>query len=200
MRIRLKPEERKEQLLKIAKQEIEDKGFQRLTVPGIVKSAGISQGSFYRYFQNIDDVFIALFHQILIPPFMAACNGLDFHLVKDAEDLETALFKWYISLADLISLHNRLIREALCVVPYSRGHAAEEVNQFLQTMRSWAEKMYGSVSGVPPFRQLDVPVISNAVVGMVIGAAIQATHQDFEPEAWAREMSKFETGGLLLWP
>jgi AcrR family transcriptional regulator len=58
-RQRLEPKERRAQIMEAARKQIESRGFQNLTVPGIVHSAGVAQGSFYRYFRNVDDVFIA---------------------------------------------------------------------------------------------------------------------------------------------
>jgi AcrR family transcriptional regulator len=92
-RQRLDPKERRAQIMEATRKQIESRGFQNLTVPGIVHSAGVAQGSFYRYFRNVDDVFIALFKETLVPPILEALEKLDLRAVKTAEDLEVNLYK-----------------------------------------------------------------------------------------------------------
>jgi AcrR family transcriptional regulator len=199
-RRRLNPKERRAQILEAARKQIESRGFQNLTVPGIVHSAGVAQGSFYRYFRNVDDVFIALFEKILVPPILEALGKLDLLTVKTAEDLEAALYKWYMALGELIFQHSILIREALAVVPYSGGDAAREVTKFLENIRKWGEKLMEQVNGSPPFRKVNSRVISQAVLGMVISATMQAAAEGLNVEMWAKEMARLEGGGLLSSP
>jgi AcrR family transcriptional regulator len=199
-RLRLDPKERRTQLLRAARKQIESRGFQNLTVPGIVQSAGVAQGSFYRYFRNVDDVFIALFKETLVPPILEAFENLDLRTVKTAEDLEVTLYKWYKALGVLISRHNTLIREALAVVPYSGGEAAREVTKFLESVREWAEELMEKVNGSPPFRKVNSRIISHAVFGMVISATVQAAAEGLDIESWAKEMARLEGGGLLSSP
>jgi hypothetical protein len=41
----------------------------------------------------VDDVFIALFKETLVPPILEALEKLDLRAVKTAEDLEVNLYK-----------------------------------------------------------------------------------------------------------
>jgi AcrR family transcriptional regulator len=199
-RQRMDPKERRAQIMEAARKQIESRGFQNLTVPGIVHSAGVSQGSFYRYFRNVDDVFIALFKETLVPPILEAVENLDLQTVETAQDLEVNLYKWYRALAELISQHSILIREALAVVPYSGGDAAREVTKFLENIRKWGEELLEQVNGSPPFRKVNSRVISHAVLGMVISATVQAAAEGFDVALWAKEMARLEGGGLLSSP
>jgi AcrR family transcriptional regulator len=199
-RRRLDPKERRAQILEAARKQIESQGFQNLTVPGIVHSAGVAQGSFYRYFRNVDDVFIALFEKTLVPPILEALGKLDLQTVKTAEDLEATLYKWYMALGQLISQHSILIREALVVVPYSGGGAARKETKFLENIRNWGEELMEQVNGSPPFRKVNSRIISHAVLGMVISATIQAAAEGLNVEMWAKEMARLEGGGLLSSP
>jgi AcrR family transcriptional regulator len=199
-RQRLDPKERRAQIMEAARKQIESRGFQNLTVPGIVHSAGVAQGSFYRYFRNVDDVFIALFKETIVPPIFEAFEKLDFQPVKTAKDLEAMLFKWYRALAEIISQHSILIREALTVVPYSGGDAAREVTKFLENLRKLGEELMEQVNGSPPFRKVNSRIISHAVLGMVIGATLQAAAEGLDIELWAKEMARLEGGGLLSRP
>jgi AcrR family transcriptional regulator len=199
-RRRLNPKERRAQILEAAREQIESRGFQNLTVPGIVHSAGVAQGSFYRYFRNVDDVFIALFEKTIVPPILEALGKLDLQTAKTAEDLEATLYKWYMALGELISQHSILTREALAVVPYSGGDAAREVTKFLENIRQWGEELMEQVNGCPPFRKVNSRIISHAVLGMVISATIQAAAEGLNVKMWAKEMARLEGGGLLSSP
>jgi AcrR family transcriptional regulator len=199
-RQRLDPKERRAQILEAARKQIESRGFLNLTVPGIVQSAGVAQGSFYRYFRNVDDVFISIFKETLVPPILEAVVKLDLRAVKTAEDLEATLYKWYRALGELISRHSTLIREALAVIPYSGGDAAREVTKFLESLREWGEELIEQVNGSPPFRKVNSRVISHAVLGMIISATVQAAAEGLDVESWAKEMARLEGGGLLSSP
>lgn len=199
-RQRLDPKERRAQILKAAIKRLESTGYLNLTVPGIVKIAGVAQGSFYRYFRNVDDIFISIFNEILVPPIIEAAGKLDLQALKTAEDLEVALFNWYRALGGLISRRSILIREALSVVPYSGGDAAREVTRFLESLREWGEEQMEKVNGSPPFRKVNSRLISHAVVGMVISASVLAAAEGLDVDSWAREMARLEGGGLLSSP
>ena len=145
-RKRLPPEIRKTQILEAAKQQLELNGYQRLTVPGIVRSAGISQGSFYRYFANVDDVVIALLENEVFPALQAASELLDFGRIKNAYDLENTLYNWFETLGRQIAQNSILIREALTAIPGSRGAAAVKINRFIDEMRELAGQIMWKMS------------------------------------------------------
>lgn len=196
-RTRLHPATRKNQILKATKDLIELKGYQKLTVPEIVKSAGISQGSFYRFFKNIDDAVIALIKGEIFPAVQQATAHLDFRPVKSSLDLEIVLFDWFRNLGQQIAQNSILIREVLTVIPYSGGEAAAEINRFIENVRGLGEQILEAVSGAEPFRKVNSKIISHAVVGMVIGASIQAATEGLDVITWAQEIAKFEAGGLV---
>ena len=54
------PKEKKIRILKSAKKEFSRVPLDKAVIANIVKSAGIPRGSFYQYFENIDDLFIYL--------------------------------------------------------------------------------------------------------------------------------------------
>jgi len=196
-RIRLHPAVRKTQILEAAKEQLKSNGYQQLTVPGSVRSAGISQGSFYRYFSNVDDVVIALLKDEVFPALQSASELLDFGAIKNTDDLENTLYRWFEALGKQIAQNSILIREALTVIPGSNGAAAVEINRFIDDLRELAGQIMEPYNGVPPFRKMNVRIISHAVVGMIIGASIQAASEGLDVKSWAREMARFESGGLL---
>lgn len=197
-RTRLRPEIRKAQILESAKKQLELNGYQKLTVPGIVKSAGISQGSFYRYFKNVDDIVITLIKNEVFPAMLAASDHLDFGPIKNALELENVLYNWFETLGQQIARNSILIREMLTVILHSKGAAAAEINRFIDGIRKLCVQVMEQSNGIPPFRKLNAKIISYAVVGMVIGASIQAAKEGLDVKSWAREIARLECSGLLV--
>jgi len=60
-----KGEQRKEQLLESAKKIFAQKGYYETYVEEIIRDAAIGKGTFYRYFKNKEEIFVALLHRFL---------------------------------------------------------------------------------------------------------------------------------------
>jgi AcrR family transcriptional regulator len=61
-RARLRPEQRREQLLDVAGEMLLSSGFESLTMEGVAQRAGVSKGLGYAYFENAEALALAL-HQ-----------------------------------------------------------------------------------------------------------------------------------------
>lgn len=68
-RIRLSPEVRKQKILEAALLEFSDHGFGAATVERIAGNAGLSKAGLYAHFKSKDEIFEALLHEMLRPPF-----------------------------------------------------------------------------------------------------------------------------------
>jgi AcrR family transcriptional regulator len=198
-RVRLHPARRREQLLEAVEAVVSESGYQGATVPRIVARAGVAQGSFYRYFRDIDDAMLELMQRALAPVARAAA-GLDFSRVQNATDLRGELLRFYRVLARELVAHPALIREALMVAPAARGNLGTAMSAFLGSMRETALQLIEMHAGRSPFRAIADPgAAAGAVVGMILGAAQQAVGrgEGFDTERWANEMARFEAGALL---
>ncbi|PKL37235.1 MAG: hypothetical protein CVV44_16510 [Spirochaetae bacterium HGW-Spirochaetae-1] len=60
-----KGEQRKEELLESAKKIFAQKGYYETYVEEIIRDAAIGKGTFYRYFKNKEEIFVALLHRFL---------------------------------------------------------------------------------------------------------------------------------------
>jgi AcrR family transcriptional regulator len=167
-------------------------------VPLVVAEAGVAQGSFYRYFRDVDDAFAELSRRVL-KPIAEAAAALDFTNARTAGDVERHLRGYYEALAGQLADHPGIIREALLVAPSSAGRAGRELSAFLRQMRARLETLITRYSGRGPFRVGDPNIAPAAVFGMVLGAAQAATERgaSIDPEHWAREMARLETGALV---
>lgn len=195
---RLPPEQRREELLEAVELVIARDGYAEATVPRVVAEAGVAQGTFYRYFRDVDDAFAELARRVLEPIALAA-SALELAGTRTAADVERRLRGYYEVLARQLALHPGVIREALLVAPSSTGQAGRELSVFLDRMRAYLEKLIAEHAGRGPFRPGDPKIVAAAVFGMVLGAAQAATEPDasLDPEHWAREMARLETGALV---
>jgi AcrR family transcriptional regulator len=198
-RARLLPEQRRENLLRAVEDVVTERGYQGATVPRVVARAGIAQGSFYRYFRDVDAAVLALM-QRAVAPVIEAATALDFARVRTATDLEWELLRFYRTLARVLVAHPAVVREALLVAPTARGELAGAMSGLLRSLREVARRLITTHAGRPPFRAIGDPeAAAAAIVGMILGAAQEAfaTDQGFDAERWANEMARFEAGALL---
>ena len=195
---RLSPEERREELLEALEVVITRHGYAGATVPLVVAEAGVAQGSFYRYFRDVDDAFAELSRRVL-KPIAEAASALELADARTAADVERHLRGYYEVLAEQLADHPGVIREALLVAPSSAGQVGRELSTFLQQMRAHLETLIAEYSGRGPFRTGDPRIVPAAVFGMVLGAAQTTTEPgaSIDPKHWAREMARLETGALV---
>lgn len=198
---RLAPEQRREELLEALEAVIARHGYAGTTVPLVVAEARVAQGSFYRYFRDIDDAFAELARRVL-EPVSAAAAGLQIARVRTAADLERELRAYYEVLGEQLARHPAALHEALLVAPGSLGRAGRELSAFLKEMRAYVERLIAKYAGRAPFRASDPRIAAPAVFGMVLGAAQAATEPgaSVDPVHWAREMARLETGALARRP
>jgi AcrR family transcriptional regulator len=197
-RRRLAPDDRRAELSAAVRAVLTDCGYHGVTVPRIVAKAGVSQGTFYRYFDNLDHALRDVVAEALAPIAQLAYDAQVVEIETGA-DLEAVLLRYYRALAIELAANPRFVREVMVVIPSVEGSAGETARSFLRTMRQHARMLLASVNGRPPFRALDPQVAGSAIVGMVVGAAqeIAELGSAFAPEAWAMEMAKLEAGALL---
>jgi AcrR family transcriptional regulator len=173
-------------------------GFLAATVPRVVAEAGAAQGSFYRYFDNVDAAFLALSERVLGPIAQAAAE-MSFDGTVDPDEVEAELRRYYRVLAEQLARYPELCRAALLLAPGLRGPVGEAMTAFFAMMRARAKDLLTPYLNTAPPHGADPDIIASALVGMVIGASEEALRlgSRFDPEHWAEEMARFETGALL---
>lgn len=197
-RRRLPPEQRRRELLDAVAAELAATDFHALSVPAVVRRAGVSQGLFYRYFDDLDAAFVALLEDRVVPALLAATarTRLD---RSDAAGIEDDLAGWFESLAVLVEEQGPLLRAALLAAPTGSGVAARYCRDLIERLRRWGEGLLEAVNGEPPFRSVDAYHVSHMVVGMTVHCALLGL-EGADARSWAREMAGFEAWGLLGGP
>lgn len=196
-RRRLSPEERRAELLEALDRVVHRHGSLGATVPRVVAEAGVAQGSFYRYFPDIDTALSELAEQLLAPVAQAALD-LDVSRVSSLTDLEAALMPFYRAVAATLVEHAHVVRELMLAASLGKGPLAGKLALFLSAMRDRARELLARRLARRRLTDAELRAAAGAVVGMVLGAVHEATQPDsgFEPEGWARMMARFETGAL----
>lgn len=175
--------------------ELAETDWHGITVPMVVRRAGVSQGLFYRYFSDLDAAFIALIDERVVPRLAHAAERLRLD-VDTPEAVEEMLAGWYKGLARLVVDEPALVNAALLAAPSGAGAAADYCRQLLEDLRAWGQALLEGVNGAGPYRQVDAELVSRMVVGMAVGCASVGLG-DTDPARWAREMARFEAFGLL---
>ncbi len=196
-RRRLQPEERRAELLLALDHVVHRHGSLGATVPRVVAEAGVAQGSFYRYFPDIDAALGELARQLLAPVAAAALE-LDFSRAEQAADVEAELERFYRAVATVLIEHGHVVRELMLAASLGKGPLADEIEVFLSAMRDRARELLEHQLVRGRLDEAELATVAGAIVGMVLGAVHQAAQAKsaFEPERWARMMARFETGAL----
>lgn len=194
-RRRLAPADRRRELLDALSEELVETDWHRISVPMVVRRAGASQGLFYRYFDGLDEAFVALVEQRIVPRLADAGNRLRLDLDTPG-DVELSLTAWFESLARLVLDEQHLVRATLVSAPTGSGRAADYCRELLAGLRQWGQSLLEGVNGTGPYRSVDAALVSHMVVGMTVHCAL-AGLDDTDPCDWAREMARFEAWGLL---
>lgn len=196
-RRRLPPEERRAELLAALDRVVHRHGSLGATVPRVVAEAGVAQGSFYRYFPDIDAALSELAEQLLAPVAQAAL-ALDVSRVESPADLEAELERFYRVLATALVEHGHVVRELMLSAALGKEPLAGKLQLFLSAMRDRACELLAARPDRTRLGEAELRTAAGAVVGMVLGAVHEASSPDagFEPRRWARMMARFETGAL----
>lgn len=161
----------KARILAIAKDVFEKRGFQKATVKDITSAAGLGYGTFYLYFKDKKEVFIALVEQVEDELFTVAEGGSD--LNKDYErginsyralrkDLK-AILKSFLNNASILKFSKEL---ALLDIEFKKKYDAVRSRLLQRTKRILEKSGLDSVN-------LDVAAV--AISGMIEAVATEWT-------------------------
>jgi len=88
MSIRMEPHQRKEFILKIAKELFSNKGYYDTQIQDIVEKAKISRGTIYQYFKNKDDIYLTLLEDFFNKWQNTMKNGINLTEIKSLNPVE----------------------------------------------------------------------------------------------------------------
>lgn len=137
--MQIKKEEMKSEIIKSAKNEFLEKGFQGASVRGIVKNAKTTIGNFYNYFDGKEDVFCA----VVEPTHKVITRFIQTH---SAEDEDSSLFEKLDAknarkaVADALSLFSdSFIEDLILLAECSKGTRYET---FIDILTSYISRHF----------------------------------------------------------
>jgi AcrR family transcriptional regulator len=159
---------RKQQILNAAMNVFSRKGFAAATTAEIARTAGIAEGTIYRYFPSKRELFVAVIRNFIItPPLLELIDRLpkgDF----------TATFR------QILQNRFELIESGLVAhIPTLLSEAQRDpelkalvIKQFLQPFLSRMEDAYRELSESGKYRRLETTVTVRCIGGMLLGFLI----------------------------
>lgn len=191
-------EARRTQILLGAAQVFAEKGYYKATTREIAKSAGVSEGTIYNYFENKRELLFALIE--LIGTQSLKTVFLE-HQADDPRDfLKAILLDRYRLLHDRGSIMAPIVAEV-----FTDAELRQEVYQkILMPLISFVERyiQHGIESGV--FRQVNPVIFPRALIGaMGINGALKLTgldprYETISPEEMIDQIVTLFLEGLLL--
>jgi AcrR family transcriptional regulator len=171
------PEERRRQLLDIAQKLFLKQGYEKTSVSEIVRTAGLSQGAFYYYFESKMEILIALVDRILGGELQKTLDEL-----VESDDMDTI---------EKINELNRYLTDQAHRSREFVGVLHEERNAHLHLKIE--QKMFPLV--VPPLTRLIEQGVAEGIFNTLypreaavalLGAAQALNKISTEPEEWER--------------
>jgi AcrR family transcriptional regulator len=160
-------EARRNQILDAAAAVFAEKGFHRATTKEIARTAGVSEGTIYNYFDSKADLLIGIMTRL------AELEHLDQELAdalqSDARDFLVAIFRQRMGLVQQRDEIIQAIMPEILVNPALRERFRQ---QFLQPTVMLFEQYIQARVELGHIRPLNVPLAVRAVQGMFVGLFI----------------------------
>jgi AcrR family transcriptional regulator len=160
-------EARRAQILDAAAVVFAEKGFHRATTKEIARTAGVSEGTIYNYFDSKADLLIGIMTRL------AELEHLDQELAdalqSDAQDFLVAIFRQRMGLVQQKDETIQAIMPEIFVNPALRERFYQ---QFAQPTTTLLEQYIQARVELGHIRPLNVPLAVRAVQGMFVGLVV----------------------------
>ena len=92
-------DEKRDKITSVLRDEFRSKPFYKVNVKDIVEKAGIARGSFYQYFENLEDAYFTILnketvdvHELFMKKFLLKCKDIIVALEEYATEIADILF------------------------------------------------------------------------------------------------------------
>ena len=158
---------RRNQILDAAAAVFAEKGFHRATTKEIARTAGVSEGTIYNYFDSKADLLIGILTRL------AELEHLDEELAdalqSDARDFLVAIFRHRMG---LIQQNDEMVQAILPEMLVNLALRERFYQQFLQPTTTLLEQYIQARIELGHIRPLNVPLAVRAVQGMFVGLLV----------------------------
>ncbi|MGD1996416.1 MAG: TetR/AcrR family transcriptional regulator [Anaerolineae bacterium] len=160
-------EARRSQLLDAAAVVFAEKGFHRATTKEIARTAGVSEGTIYNYFDSKADLVIGIMARLTELKDLG--TELREAVREDARDFLLAVFQHRM---ELIERNRDMMQAVLPEVLITPALRERFYQQFVQPTAAQLEEYVQARVEVGHMRPVDVPLTVRAVQGMFVGLLI----------------------------
>ncbi len=128
------PMEKRERILRVAREEFANNGFENTSIQQIAKKSGISVGSVYKYFDNKETLFTMIVQDGLstLENFLLGLASSEEDILLKAEKIIRALLKFSREKPELIKLYCSL----------TTGENSEFLNELSQRIEAVSASIY----------------------------------------------------------
>ncbi len=158
---------RRNQILDAAATVFAEKGFHRATTKEIARTAGVSEGTIYNYFDSKADLLIGMMTRL------AELEHLDEELADalqgDARDFLVAMFRHRMG---LIQQNDEMIQAIMPEMLVNPALRERFYQQFMRPTTTLLEKYIQTRVELGHIRPLNVPLVVRAVQGMFVGLLV----------------------------
>lgn len=128
------PQEKQERILRVAREEFADNGFENTSIQQIAKKSGISVGAVYKYFDNKESLFNLIVQDGLtsLENFLLSLASSEEDIILKAEKIIRALLKFSREKPELIKIYCSL----------TTGGNSEFLNEISQRIEAVSASIY----------------------------------------------------------
>lgn len=128
------PQEKRERILRVAREEFANNGFENTSIQQIAKKSGISVGSVYKYFDNKESLFTMIVQEGLttLENFLLGLASSEEDILLKAEKIIRALLNFSRAEPELIKLYCSL----------TTGENSEFLNELSQRIEAVSASVY----------------------------------------------------------
>jgi AcrR family transcriptional regulator len=158
---------RREQIVEAATRVFAEKGFRRATTREVAREAGVSEGTIYNYFEDKDDLLMAILHRL---------NETE-RRVEDFEEGTATDFRGFLEeylrrRMSLIWENREVFRVGLSEMLVNAELRELYLRQVVEPTMRMAEENFRSRIDQGEVRETDAPLAMRSVAGAVLGLLV----------------------------
>ncbi|MBU1671930.1 MAG: TetR/AcrR family transcriptional regulator [Actinobacteria bacterium] len=199
-RTRMRPEDRRDQVLSVAAQVFSEKGYRAATVSDIVEGAGIGRGTFYLYFESKRDVFLELI-ETYFTEFQQLLEENHRQLSAAVTACGDIMATWRANVLSILEYHSS--RPHLTRVIYrdalgSDEHFSARMEELSDVARKQLNQGFSLLQEHGLIRSCDVDVVTTIVMGSAVYGIMELVVRGVRPdiERLADEFMEYHTRAL----
>lgn len=200
-RTRMRPEDRRDQVLDVAARVFSEKGYRAASVSDIVEGAGIGRGTFYLYFESKRDVFLELIESYF-DDFQHLLEENHRQLSAAVAERGNIMATWRANVINILEYHSS--RPHLTRVIYrdalgSDEHFSARMDELSEVARKQLTQGFRLLQEHGLVRPCDVDVVTTIIMGSAVYGIMELVvrGKKLDIEQLADEFMEYHTRALI---